>query len=217
MTDPHPSWGDATGTCTSDPEGVTVRRWEITLDIPQEQMGFAISSYFQQFPTLSEWHSDTNNNTKTVLETCATDAFDAISKSPSEQAHPISDEPLDPLPREAACRSEDEGEEEEAFGPLWETMDRGPASSSGSEVENSVWDLEDAPSTLDHEPSWTSQDSILTEGICWGPGIPDEGELGRFQQQGGPNYEEANSQDPHTVNSLLPQHMDTHQGMFIIE
>ncbi|KAG9343605.1 hypothetical protein JZ751_013775 [Albula glossodonta] len=197
VSDPRPSQEVAVGTCASDPEDVLVRRWEVILDIPEQQYRDDLSRlrYFSEFPALSEWHSDTNNNTKSILEGCTNDPFDAESEVPVEQACPVTDEPLFPYSSEVVYCTEDY-DEEESTGPLWEQEeDRDPSSSSGSDLENGAWDRDDTFSTPDYGPRHSSQDLAPAEGICSQLNLPDEGKLDSHQQGSWDVYDGPRTQD----------------------
>ncbi|KAI1882688.1 hypothetical protein AGOR_G00237470 [Albula goreensis] len=195
VLDPRPSQEVAVG--ASDPEDVLVRRWEVILDIPQQQYRDDLSRlrYFSEFPALSEWHSDTNNNTKSILEGCTNDPFDAESEVPVEQARPVTDEPLFPYSSEVVYCTEDY-DEEESTGPLWEQEeDRVPSSSSGSDLENGAWDRDDTFSTPDYGPRHSSQDLAPAEGICSQLNLPDEGKLDSHLQGSWDVYDGPRTQD----------------------
>ncbi|XP_035279115.1 uncharacterized protein LOC118230331 isoform X3 [Anguilla anguilla] len=212
-TEAAQSQGNTVGMSASDLECGLLRKWEIVLDIPQAQYQNAFSelSYFQESPAQSECHSDTNNNTKRVLESCAASTFDAIVDAPAEQAHPVNSEPLDLFPGGLDIHSEDDYEAESS-GPLWESMDRGSATSSGSELEDSTRDVEYISDTLDYGPHCHIQVSGLAEGFLCRTDSHKERETERFQGQGGPQKDEVVGQDPPTVNTCLPPYMDIDYG-----
>ncbi|XP_061098303.1 uncharacterized protein LOC133128635 isoform X2 [Conger conger] len=191
-TDPDQSQSETVGACGSSLDCGLVRKWEITLDIPQAQYQNALPElrYCHDSPAQSECHSDTNNNTKRVVDLCT--ASTAVLDVPAEQAQPIN--------RGLEIRSEGD-DEDESSGPLWESMDKCSVTSSGSELEDSTWEY--TSDTLDYEPHSHSQASGLAEGfLCRADPLEE-----RFPGQGG-TKKKVVGQEPPIIDTCLPLYMD---------
>ncbi|XP_036410724.1 uncharacterized protein LOC118796001 isoform X2 [Megalops cyprinoides] len=209
----HPFQGDIVVTCASNPDSSPVRTVQITLDIPQEkfhfdhpwQIGMSGSPYFQKFRTPPEWHFDTNNNSTTGLESCSVDPHNAVL-----EARAVTSEPLDSLSGEITYNSED-NYEEDSSSLLQANINDDGTSCSGSDLENSAWDAEDIPNTLDHEACWTNQDSVSAEGVHSELDLPEGGEI-MGEMQGGPQCTDRVSQDAPTNSPHLPPHTDVSCG-----
>ncbi|XP_066565080.1 uncharacterized protein arhgef4 isoform X2 [Amia ocellicauda] len=240
LTDTDPFQRDILKTRYSDLDDIPLRRIEITLGTNSklckqvksqlDQIGFngvSEPTYFKKFPTPVETPSDTNNNTETNVESFSAET--TLEEVTEEQADSDNELPVFSLLEEDKCHfnvedildsSSVHAEDSDLTSSHFNYSAHNYASSSScSEFENNVADVEDALSTLDYEPYWSSEDSISGLDIDTVKSVPDfevsvVEELERFQPevlQSDPNSFDRNSQENASHCTVL-LYTDAHYG-----
>ncbi|XP_035269029.1 uncharacterized protein LOC118225103 isoform X2 [Anguilla anguilla] len=185
--------GDTASTSGSDLDDIPVRRIEITLGT-NSTLCKQVQSYLVQ-PELNgvpkehchaslDWHSDSNNNTKTPAESCHGGPLTHLEVTLARQS--------------ANIRSEEAGGRSQS-NALWGAPDRDAGSSS------SALTVEDPPRTLKHKLSWSSENCNDLKGIYCELDKSEIQELERLHQQGMLIDEvSAINQDLHAHTPILP-------------
>ncbi|KAG7487510.1 hypothetical protein MATL_G00024330 [Megalops atlanticus] len=214
--------GDVISSTASDLDDIPVRRIEITLGTHSGLCKQVRSGLDQLEPnsvsnqhcyTSSEWHSDSNNNTKT--------AFEPHSSGPLNHTVPPEGLPVTVAGRLGDCSSDEvdshsggcDEAEVTALSPgpraLQETID----GDAGSSAETAV--VEETPSTFDPISEGACSD---LDGIYCELDPSEVEELERLHQQGVlTDREAAVSEDPFTYSAILPQHTDAQFGVCVEE